>query len=372
MDFEYSEEQQEWREQVRAFAREVIGPEALKYDQKGVFPKKTVRRMGERGLFAVIVPKAYSGLGLSTLEYGLVQQEVARFSPAYTHNGQYQVQKALMLFGTEAQKQRYLPKLAMGTYSGAIAISEHHAGSSLKKMETTAERKGDAYILNGHKTHINDAAEAHIMVLLARTGKGMSAFILENDTPGVTFEKKLNPIGFRASPMYEFTLENVRIPQSQRLGEEGKGLRVFFGVFDFSRIGNASTFIGIARGSIEAAMEYARQRDVGGSRVTEFQGIRWVFADLFTKIEAAELLRNKAALLEASGSPCAKETCMAKYFAGEVAKEATNKAIEITGSYGCYREQPFDMLCRDAKSLLIAGGSSEIMKNVIADLTIEK
>ena len=370
MEYHYTAEQEKLMQDVRNFARHTIAPEALIYDKKGVFPKKTIRRMGKEGLFAVIVPKEYGGLGLSTLEYGIVQQEVAYFSPAYTHNGQYQVQKALILFGTEEQKTRYLPKLGKGVYFGAIAISEHDAGSSLKKMQTTAVNKGDSYILNGHKTHINDAAEAHVMLIMARTDKKMSVFVVDKDTPGITFTEKLDPIGYRASPMYKFTLENVKIPRSQLLGEEERGLEVFFGIFNFSRIGNASTFIGIARGSLDSAIEYAKQRQIGGVHVTEFQGIRWILADLLTKIEAAELLRNKAALTEASGLPCARETCMAKYFAGEIAREATNKAIEITGSYGCYRDQPFEMLYRDAKALLIAGGSSEIMKNIIADLAI--
>lgn len=370
MDYNYTIEQKTLMKRVREFSQKAIAPEALYYDLKGVYPRKTIRKMGKEGLFGVIIPKEFGGLGLSTLEYGIVQQEVGAVSPGYTHNGQYQAQKGLLLFGTEDQKKRYLEKLSTAEYIGAIAISERDVGSSFKKMETRAVKKGDTYILNGHKTHINDAAEAHVMLLLTKAEKGLTVFILEKNTPGVTFTKKLDPIGLRSSPMYEFTLENVRISRTQLLGEEGNGLEVFFGIFGFSRIGNASVFIGIAHGALKAAIEYARQRHVGGARVTEFQGIRWIVADLLTKVEAAELLRNKAALLESSALPCARETCMAKYFAGEVAREVTNKAIEITGSHGCYRDQPYEMLFRDAKALLVAGGSSEVMKNVIADLEI--
>ena len=370
MDYTYTSEQRSLMKRAREFSQKMIAPEALYYDRKGVYPRKTILKMGKEGLFGVIIPKEFGGLGLSTLEYGIVQQEVAAVSPGYTHNGQYQSQKGLLLFGTEYQKERYLEKLSTAEYIGAIAISEREAGSSLKKLDTRAVKKGDTYILHGHKTHINDAAEAHVMLLLTKADKGFTVFILEEDTPGVTFTKKLDPIGLRSSPMYEFILENVKLPSTQLLGEEGKGMEVFFGIFNFSRIGNASVFIGIAHGALKAAIEYAMQRHAGGSRIAEFQGIRWIIADLLTKIEAAELLRNNAALLESAGSPCARETCMAKYFAGEVAMEVTNKAIEITGSYGCYRDQPYEMLLRDAKALLVAGGTSEVMKNVIADLAI--
>jgi alkylation response protein AidB-like acyl-CoA dehydrogenase len=370
MNYNYTIEQKALMKRVREFSQKTIAPEALYYDLKSVYPRKTIRKMGKEGFFGVIIPKEFGGLALSTLEYGIVQQEVAAVSPGYTHNGQYQSQKGLLLFGTEDQKKGYLGKLSAAEYIGAIAISEREVGSSFKRMETRAVKKGNAYILHGHKTHINDAAESHVMLLMAKAEKGLTVFILEEDTPGVTFTKKLDPIGLRSSPMYEFTLENVRLPRTQLLGEEGKGLEVFFGIFNFSRIGNASVFIGISHGALNAAIEYAKQRYAGGSRVAEFQGIRWIIADLLTKVEAAELLRNNAALLESAGSPCASETCMAKYFAGEVAREVTNKAIEITGSHGCYRDQPYEMLFRDAKALLVAGGSSEVMKNAIADLKI--
>lgn len=372
MIYEYTSEREALRKKARHFATEVIAQEALKYDEKSVFPRRTIRKMGEEGFFAVTVPKEYGGAGLSTLDYGLVTQEIAFASPAYTHNGMYQTQKGILLFGTEEQKKKYLPKLARAEYIGAVAISERNVGSSFKRMETTATKKNGAYIINGHKTHINDAAEAHVMLLLARAEQGLTIFIIEKGQPGVTFLKKLNPIGLRASPIYEFTLKDVQIPETQRLGEEGKGLDVFFGIFDFSRIGNASVFIGMSQGALEAAVQFAKERIVGRTKVADFQGMRWTIADLYTRIEAAELLRNRAAFLESSGAPCARETCMAKYFAGEVAREVTNRAIEITGSYGCYRDRPFEMFYRDAKALLIAGGSSEVMKNVIADLTLGK
>jgi alkylation response protein AidB-like acyl-CoA dehydrogenase len=278
----------------------------------------------------------------------------------------------LILFGTDEQKEKYLPKLANAEHIGAIAISEPQAGSSFKNMETLWKKRDGKYLISGHKTHINDAAEADVMLVLASTDRRLTAFIVETDGKGINILTKLDPTGYRSSPMYEFALEDVEVAAAQRLGNEGQGLDVFFGIFNFSRIGNASVFIGMSQGALEEAVRYARERVVGHSKVSDFQGMRWLIADLSTKIEAATLLRDKAASLEASGASCARETSMAKYFSGEVAREVTNKAIEICGSYGCYRDKPFDMFYRDAKALLLAGGSSEVMKNIIADLTIAK
>lgn len=372
MEFDYTEKQNALRERARKFAREVIAPEALECDRKGVFPFQTFRKMGAEGFFAPIVPEMYGGLGLTTVEYALISQEISMASPAYSHNGTFQAQKAILLFGSEAQKEKYLPKLARGENIGAIAISEENVGSSFRSMETFAKKSAGSYVINGHKTHINDAAEADVLILLAKTDAGLGCFIVEKGQEGMAIADKLDPSGYRASPIYKFTLKDVVLPEDRRLGEEGKGLAVFFGIFNFSRIGNASVFIGMSLGALDGAVQYAKERSVGGAMVSSFQGMRWVMADLYTKIDAAILLRDKAASLEATGAPCARETCQAKYFAGEVAREVTNKAIEICGSYGCYRNQPFDMFLRDAKALLIAGGSSEVMKNVIADLILGK
>jgi len=372
VNYTYSPEQERLREKARQFAEQFISPEALEYDRRGEFPLETIQKMGQEGLFAPVVPKEYGGLGLSTLEYGLVIQEIAAASPAYTHNGQFQTQKGILSFGSQEQKKRYLPKLATAEAIGAIAISEPNVGSSFRKMETLFLKRKDGYLLNGHKTHINDAAEADVMLLLANGEKGLTAFILEKNLPGISSFKKLDPMGYRSSPIYEFSLQDLFLPETQRLGEEGQGLPAFFKIFNFSRIGNTSVFIGLSRGALRAAIRYIQTREVGDAKVTSFQGIRWILAELFTKMEAAELLRNKAAILESSELPCARETSMAKYFAGEVAREVTNKAIEVTGSFGCYRDQPFEMFYRDAKVLLVAGGSSEVMKNVIADLTLGK
>ena len=372
MDFVYNEEQECLRRQARMFARDFIEPEALEYDRRGVFALRAFREMGEKGFFGLIVPKEFGGLGLSTLEYSLVSQEIAKASPAYSHNGTYQCQKALLMFGTEEQKRRYLPGLARGEKIGAIAISEENVGSSFKGMQTYAKKIDNVYVVNGHKTHINDAAEADVILLLAKTDGGLSCFIIEKNQKGFTILEKLDPTGYRASPIYKFALNNAELAEKQRLSHEGEGLKVFFGIFNFSRIGNASVFIGLSFGALDSVVDYAKQRKVGNFRVVDFQGVRWQLADLYTKLDAAVLLRDKAAIMEASGVPCARETCQAKYFAGEVAREITNKAIEISGSYGCYRDRPLDMFLRDAKALLIAGGSSEVMKNVISDLTLGK
>lgn len=366
MDFNLLPAQEELQRRARKFAQMVIAPEALQYDAQNLFPHGTIRKMGQEGFFGVIVPAAFQGSGGGTVEYCIVSEEVARASASYVHNNQFQTQKALLTSGTEEQKNKYLPKLATAESIAAVAISERGMGSSFKGMETRAERKGDFFIVNGHKSHINDAAEADVLTLLAKTGKGLTVFLMDKDTEGFSIVKKLDCSGLRACPMYEFTLKDCPIPHSQVLGQEGKGLEVFFSIFNFSRIGNASAFIGISRGALGFAVEYAKGRKIGNQTVTDFQGLRWLIAELQTKIEAASLFRDKAAWLEEEGRQAAREAPMAKLFAGEVAREVTNRAIEITGAYGCYRDVPLEMHLRDAKALLIGGGTSEVMKNIIA------
>ncbi|UCF89862.1 MAG: acyl-CoA dehydrogenase family protein, partial [Desulfobacterales bacterium] len=347
-------------------------PAVEEYDRKSLFPRKTFAEFGARGFLGVIVPPAYGGSGLGTLAYCLLSEELGRLSAGYHHNGLFQTQFMLLRFGTDQQKTRFLPGLATGKLHAATAISEPAMGSSFTKMTTFARRSRDAYILNGIKTHINDAAEADVMNLFARTDRGLTVFLLEKDTPGFKITRKLDPMGLRASPIYEFELKDCPIAQENVLGAEGEGLSIFIPTFNFSRLGNASVFLGMAKAALEAAVDFARRRKVGKDYVTDFQGIRWTIAELFTKVEAAELLRNKAATLEAMGEESSNLSSMAKLFGGEVAMEAIMAAIRITGSHGCYRDTPFERWLRDVKALEIAGGTPEIMKNIIANQILRK
>lgn len=366
MDFAWKDSQNALRASVQAFAEKEIAPEAREYDEKSLFPWDTYRKMSREGYLGLTLPSAFGGRDGGALEYSILCEEIAKASAAYIHNGHYQTGKMFWHFGTESQKKAYLPKLASGQTLAATAISEPAVGSSFSGMKSTARKDGDSYILNGMKVHINDAAEAQVINFFAMAPKGLTIFLVDPKAPGFRILEKQDPIGLRASPVYSFSLENYHVPPGGRLGEEGSGMEVFFAAFNHSRIGNASCLLGIAKGALGKAIAYARGKKVGDKWVADFQGIRWMAADLHTKLEAACLLRDKAAWMEDQGKNPARESSMAKLLAGEISLEAVSQAIQITGSHGCYRDTPFERYWRDAKSLCIAGGTLEVMRNNVA------
>lgn len=366
MDFEWSDLQKDLRIRVRSFAEKLIEPEAAQFDHKGTFPWETYKKMGKEGFLGLIVPEAYGGGNGGALEYSILCEEIGKVSAAYIHNGHYQTEKMILHYGREEQRRYYLPRLASGEYLAATAISEPGVGSSFENMSSAARPEGDIYFLNGLKIHINDAAEAKVINFFAMAPSGLSVFLIDPQQPGFKILNKLDPIGLRASPIYSFQLENYRAPREWLIGEEGKGLEVFFSAFNFSRLGNASCLLGIAKGALEKAIVFAQRRKVGHRLTTDFQGIRWLIAELSTKIEAAILLRDKAAWMEDQGKNPGREASMAKLMAGEISVEVVMQAMQLTGSFGCYRDAPFERYLRDAKSLCIAGGTLEVMKNNIA------
>ena len=366
MDFARTEGQKVLQARARAFSIEVIEPEAREYDERNLFPGETFQKMGREGFLGLIVPAAYGGGGGGAVEYAILCEEVARASAAYIHNGHYQTQRMLLHHGTEEQRRELLPRLASGEYLAATAISEAGVGSSFSGMASRARKVEDGYILNGEKIHINDAAEAQLINFFAIAPSGLTVFLVETSKPGFRIMEKMDPIGLRASPIYSLGLAEYRLPANRRIGGEGQGVQVFFSAFNYSRIGNASCLLGIGSAALEKAITIAKERKVGKQAVTSFQGIRWMAAELFTRLEAASLLRDKAAWMEDQGKDPARETSMAKLLAGEVSLESVSQAIQITGSYGCYRDAPFERYFRDAKSLCIAGGTLEVMKNNIA------
>jgi len=294
LGFEISAEQQELKKEVAKLAQK-YAPLAEEWERRSIVPRELFRELGERRWTGPIVPLEYDGMGKGAMEYSIISEELTRvglFGPQPT----IQAEKHLLAAGTVEQKAKYLPGLARGEYIAAIAISEPNVGSSLELMETRAMKRNGAYVLNGRKAHINFAADAAVMLLYAKTEGGISIFIIERRTPGIKFEKA-NPIGQRMQPIYDFTLDNVEVAPAQMLGKEDDAMSTFFAAFNLSRIGNTSCLIGLARGALEQAIAYAREREVGRSRVTDFQGIRWVVAELVTRIEAATLLRDKAAWL---------------------------------------------------------------------------
>ena len=366
MDFEMNEAQKALRDSVRSFAEKVIEPEAREFDEKSLFPRESFQKMGREGYLGLTVPAEYGGRGLGAREYAVLCEEIAGASAAYIHNGHYQTQKMLLHYGTEEQKREFLPRLASGEWLAATAISEREVGSSFSGMASTARKEEGGYVLNGEKVHINDAAEARFINFFALAPRGLTIFLVEPGSPGFRITEKMDPIGLRASPIYSFRLEEHRLGEGRRIGGEGQGVKVFLSAFNHSRIGNASCLLGIARAALEKAVAFAKTRTVGKSAVIDFQGIRWIVADLAARLEAASLLRDKAAWMEDRGKDPGRETSMAKLLAGEVSLEAISQAVQITGSHGCYRDAPFERYWRDAKSLCIAGGTLEVMKNNIA------
>ncbi len=366
MDFEMSEAQKAFQSSVRDFAERVIEPEAREYDEKGLLPRETFRKMGCEGYLGITVPSHYGGKGWGAVEYGILCEEVAKTSAAYIHNGHYQTEKMLLHWGTEEQRREFLPRLASGEWLAATAISERGVGSSFQGMTSTARKREGGYVLNGEKVHINDAAEAQVINFFSLAPRGLTIFLVDPASPGFRILAKMDPMGLRASPIYSFGLEDYRVAEGRRISEEGQGVKVFFSAFNHSRIGNASCLLGIAQAALEKAVAFAKSRTVGRSSVADFQGIRWIVAEVNTRLEAACLLRDKAAWMEDRGKDPARETSMAKLLAGEVSLEAVSQAIQMTGSHGCYRETPFERYWRDAKTLCIAGGTLEVMKNNIA------
>ena len=366
MDFEYGPDLVAFQQKARAFIKQYMAPEIDEYDRKSVFPRETFRKFGARGFLGAAVPGRFGGQGLGTPGYCLLCEELGRLGAGAVHNGIFQTQKMILVCGTEDLKQAYLPGLASGAIHAATAISEPDMGSSFASMRTSAVRDGNEFVLNGEKTHINDAAEADLLNVFAKTDAGLTVFLVEKGTPGFIVKQKLDPMGLRSSPIYALEFSECRIPEARVVGKEGGGLAVFTATFNFSRLGNASTFIGMASEALERAVDFAGQRKIGSSCVADFQGIRWVLADLYTKLEAAVLLRDKAAYTEEAGKEVSRLSSMAKYYAGEMATEAVMSAIRVLGSHGSYRDSPFERLLRDVKALEIAGGTPEIMKNVIA------
>jgi len=372
MDFAYSRQLIEFQQRAREFIQSRMAPEVEQYDRKSLFPKRVFREFGRQGFLGVIVPPDYGGLGLGTMAYCLLSEELGRLSAGCHHNGIFQTQHMILHHGTDEQKRRFLPGLATGKLHAATAISEPAMGSSFARMQTFAKKEKDGYILNGVKSHINDAAEADVMNLIVRTEGGPTIFLLQKGTPGFRIIRKMDPIGLRTSPIYEFELKACRISQENMLGREGQGLSIFIQTFNFSRLGNASIFLGMAKAALEAAIDYACRREIGHQYVTDFQGIRWMIAELYTRLEAAELLRNKAATIAEQGGDFSNLSAMAKLFCGESAVDAIRTAIRITGSHGCYRDVPFERWLRDAIAEEIAGGSPEIMKNIIAGQILKR
>lgn len=381
MDFSLTEEQQELRKTVRAFAEAELAPHVMEWDEASRFPSEAVRQLAELGLLGVIFPEAYGGAGLGYAEYVIALEELARVDgsvalivAAHTSlcaNHIYQ-------FGTTAQREKYLPKLASGQWLGCWSLTEPEAGSDAGGTKTVAEKFDGGWRINGAKTFTTNGHYADVCVAMAVTDRaaghhGISAFIVEKGTPGFIPGKKENKLGLRASDTSEVIFNDCRVPADHLLGQEGEGFIESLSVLDGGRISIAAFALGMAQGAYETALRYSRQRRQFGKPIAEFQAIQFKLADMATQIDAARLLTYRAAALadhaRAAEGPARRytaESAMAKLFAGETAVQVAGEAVQVLGGYGFIKDYPAEKFYRDAKLATIGEGTSEIQRLVIA------
>ena len=374
MDFSLTEEQQLLKKTVREFAEAEIGPHAREWDEKQEFPRAVFTKLGELGLMGVVWPAEYGGSGMSTLDYAIVMEELSRVDAGVAlsvaaHNSLSSGH--IFLAGTEEQKKKYLTPLARGEKVGCWGLTENSAGSDAGGTKTTAVRDGGHWVINGSKTFITNGRVADTAVVMAVTdrakgNKGISAFILERGMKGFRSGKKEDKLGVRSSDTSELVFEDCRITASHLLGREGQGYVDTLRILDRGRIGIAAFSIGIAQGSLEAAMKYALERRQFGHPIADFQAIQFKIADMATKVSAARLLAWHAASLRDAGKEHKVESSMAKLFASEAAVEIALDAVQIHGGYGYLKEYPVERYLRDSKLGTIGEGTSEVQRLVIA------
>ena len=374
MDFNYNENQKLISEMIRSFSAKEIVPNIKEWDDNQIFPVHVFKKLGELGLMGVLVPQEYGGSGFGYAEYVTAIEELAKVDPSVglsvaAHNSL--CTGHIMQFGNEEQKKKYLPKLASAEYLGAWGLTEHNTGSDSGGMSTTAVKDGDDWVLNGAKNFITHAISGDVSVVIVRTGekgdsKGMSAFIVEKGTPGLTSGKKEDKLGMRASETAELIFDNCRVPKANLLGNVGDGFVQAMKVLDGGRISIAALSLGIAKGAYEAALKYAKERVQFGKPIAQHQAIAFKLADMATTIEASELLIYKAVGKKNANQKVTLDGAMAKYYSSEVAVKVSTDAIQVLGGYGYTKDFPVERFYRDSKLCTIGEGTSEIQKIVIA------
>jgi alkylation response protein AidB-like acyl-CoA dehydrogenase len=375
MNFRWTEEHEMMRKMVRDFAVKEITPWIESMEEEERFPCEVIDRMAANGFMGIPIPEEWGGVGADYLSYILTLEELSRVSATVgvilaVHTSVGTV--PILRFGTEEQKEKYVKRLASGEWLGAFALTEPGAGSDASGIRTTAVRQGDDYILNGSKVFITNGGEADVYVTFAVTdpakGKeGISAFIVEQDTPGFKVGKKEKKMGLNGSSTSELSFDDAKVPANQRLGQEGEGLKIALSNLNGGRIGIGAQALGIAAAALEHATAYAKERVQFGKPISSLQAIQLKLADMATMIEAAHLLVYQAAWLYQEGKPCNKQASMAKRFASDVAMKVTTEAIQVFGGYGYTRDYPVERLFRDAKVTQIYEGTNEIQRLVIAN-----
>lgn len=373
MDLKFTEEQQMMRDMVRNFAKSEIEP-FIPRMEAGEFPREILKKMGELGLMGITVPEEYGGAGMDFVSYISAIHELSKASAVvgvilsvHTSVGT----NPIMYFGNDEQKGRYLPKLASGEYLGAFCLTEASSGSDAGSLKTRAVKKDDHYVLNGSKMFITNGGEADVYIVFASTDSskgtyGITAFIVDKDTPGLVIGKDEQKMGLHGSRTVELSFDNMEVPVANRLGEAGEGFKIAMANLDVGRIGIAAQALGIAEASLEAATNYAKERVQFGKPIVAQQGVGFKLADMATAVEGARLLVYRAAQLRAEGLPCGKEASMAKLFASKAAVEGSIEAVQVFGGYGYTEDYPVERYFRDAKVTEIYEGTSEIQRIVIS------
>lgn len=374
MNFEYTEEHKAVQAAARDFAVNELLPGVIERDTHQKFPEAQIKKMGELGFMGMMVDPKYNGGGMDTISYVLAMEEISRIdasaSVCMSVNNSL-VCWGLEKFGTEEQKEKYLKRLATGSVIGAFCLSEPEAGSDATSQRTTAEDKGDHYLLNGTKNWITNGNSASVYIVIAQTHpeqkhKGINALIVEKGMPGFTVGKKEDKMGIRGSDTHSLMFTDVKVPKANRIGEEGFGFKFAMTTLNGGRIGIAAQALGIASGAFDLALKYAKERKAFGKVLSEHQAIQFKLAEMATKIEAARLMVHKAAYLKDYKKDFVKAAAMAKLFASEIAQEVTTEAVQIHGGYGYVKEYHVERLMRDAKITQIYEGTTEIQKLVIS------
>ncbi len=374
MNYFLTEEQKMIKDLAAQVAKEKIAPIAAELDETGEFPWEIVKTLAKADLYRVFIPTEYEGMGGGIVEMCLVVEELSKacggIALCYAASGLGTI--PIILFGTEEQKKKYLPRLAAGEILGAFALTEPNAGSDAAGVKTSAKKDGDSYVLNGTKQWITNGGEASIYTVIALTDpargvRGSSAILVEKGTPGFDFGKKENKMGIRASTTRELVFQDCKVPASNLLAKEGMGFLVAMKTLDQSRPGVASQAVGIAQGALDKAVEYSRERVQFGKPISSFQGVQFMLADMATQVEAARALTYQAARsIDAGDKDVAKLASMAKVFASDTAMKVTVDAVQVFGGYGYMKEYPVEKMMRDAKITQIYEGTNQIQREVIA------
>lgn len=369
-----TEDQITIRDTIRGFAEKNIKPVIMEFDESQKFPLEIIKQLGELGFLGILVPEQYGGAGLNYVDFTIIIEELAKVDPSIAlsvaaHNGL--CTNHISRFGNEDQKKKYLPDLTSGKKLGAWGLTESSSGSDAAGLRTTAEKKGDFYILNGSKTFITHGTVGETAVIMAITDKdkgkkGISAFILEKGMEGFIVGKKENKLGMRASDTTQLTFENCKVPAENLIGEEGEGFIQALKILEGGRISIAALSVGLAQGCLDAAVKYSKERRQFGKNLSEFQAIRFKISEMAVNIEAARLLTFRSAQMKDHDQPNIKEAAMAKLFASEIAEKAASDAVQIFGGYGFIKDYPVEKFYRDVKLCTIGEGTSEIQRIVIA------